>query len=115
MKRQTVFPLPFWAVLIIVFFCWPSILFAAQSVQLNEQGCRLLAIWSRDIVWTRDMGANKENVRRWVEENEKDNPYFTIILWRFDELWDSKEVPQTIAERTWGECAGRQGRFQEPV
>lgn len=31
MKRQTGFLLPCWAVLIVVVFCWPSILFADEA------------------------------------------------------------------------------------
>lgn len=113
--ERPAFPLPFWAVLLIAFTCWPSILFAAQTIQLSEQECRLLAIWSRDVVWARDMGSNKENVRRWVEENEKGNEYFTVLLWKFEELWTSTESRQTIAERTWGECVGKRGTYEEPV
>ena len=32
----TVLPLPFWAILLIIFFCWPSIVFAEPRFATSD-------------------------------------------------------------------------------
>ena len=49
----TVLPLPFWAILLIIFFCWPSIVFAGPrfatsdgkiTITLYDEPCELDAV-----------------------------------------------------------------------
>ena len=51
---------------IVLALAWASI--ASAAVQLDGQGCMEYAIWSRDLVWARDVGADREKVRASLAE-----------------------------------------------
>lgn len=85
--------------------------FPASPVQLTQQDCVEMAVWSRDLVWARDMGADKEKVRRYLKDSQVETPFFTVILKTYDELWASKSDKVVVMQKTYQECFAKRGNY----
>jgi hypothetical protein len=83
----------------------------AHAVQLDQQGCLALAVWSHDVALMRDVGADKEKVRAYFEKNKDEHPIYVVLLRRFEELWATKEVLQEIAPPVYQDCIRRRGQY----
>lgn len=46
---------------------------AAANIELSQQGCIAYGVWSRDLVWARDVGADLEKVRASLAEMRDEN------------------------------------------
>ena len=85
----------------------------ASAQQLDQDVCMNLAIWSRDIIWARDVGADKELVRgSLVEMNKTDpHPVMDLLLRQFEHLWNTR-VPRTVVmQMQYQECALLRGDY----
>ena len=90
---------------------------ARAAIQLDQRGCLELAIWSRDVIWARDMGADKDKVRASVEEMGRDEPsgVFVIVLRQFDALWGTEVPRRAVAQMQYDECARLRGQYGDAV
>lgn len=85
----------------------------AEALKLDQDGCLVYAIWARDVVWARDVGADKDRVRASLEEmgEREKNPVFALLLRFFDPLWGTGMPKEMIAQSVYTECAGRRGEY----
>lgn len=83
------------------------------ALQLDENGCRNYAIWARDIVWAKSVGADKEKVMASLMEfREGTNaPVFTLVSRYFDMLWDTGMPWQFVGTAVYSECVERRGKY----
>ena len=96
------------AVLVLTF--WAG---RASAQQLDQEGCITLAVWSRDIIWAREVGANKELVRgSLVEMNKTDpHPVMVLLLRQFEHLWNTRVPRMIVMEMQYQECARLRGDY----
>jgi len=103
------------------FFVWPALAMAfalilaqampAHAVQLDVQGCQVMAIWGRDIIWARDMGADREKVRAWVDEQRRESPFFEVLLPLFGQIWETKAGGVEVMQYLFRDCMARRGQY----
>jgi hypothetical protein len=85
----------------------------ARAAQLTPQGCMVYAAWSADIVWAREVGADKEKVRASVKaEAEEAAP---LLLRQFDVLWATGMPRGAVAQAVFNECNARRGQYGDEV
>lgn len=85
----------------------------AQAQQLRQGDCDALALWAADMIWARDMGADKEKIRVYFEKRK--DVHFLVLLRKFDQLWDIREQTwEEIAESIQNECYGKRGDYGTP-
>jgi hypothetical protein len=66
-EQQTILPLPLWALLLIVAFCWPSIVFASPRYSVEAQGA---VITLTDDPCELDAVKNLPYKATWVEDGK---------------------------------------------
>jgi hypothetical protein len=103
------------------FFVWPALFVAlgcillqalpARAVQLDQEGCQTMAIWGRDLVWARDMGADRAKVRAYVDKQRKESPFFVVLLPLFDQIWDTKASGEEVMISLFRDCVARRGGY----
>ena len=98
----------------------------AAAVLLDQQGCLEYAVWSRDLVWARDVGADREKVRESLIEMRREAnahvgrdasaagaPVFTLLLRDFDAIWVVQATRHVVAQAVYRDCATRRGQYGE--
>ncbi len=102
---------------------WPAVLFAAfilispraDAVQLDAEGCLSYAVWSSDVIWARDAGADREKVRASFKkmQADTDHPIFTLLLRDLNGLWATAADRNTVASVIYKDCLQRRGKYGE--
>ena len=87
---------------------WPT---KAHALQLSHQECQGYAVWSHDVVLMRDVGANKEKVRAYLESKKSEIPYFARLLKEFDQLWQTKADRVEKGTAVYNDCVKRRGNY----
>ena len=111
-KLETIFP--YWSLIAAVFvgIALALAVGSAWSIQLNQNGCVNLAIWERDIIWARDMGADKAKVKAYISRPDDEAPdFFPIVLRHFESLWATQDDRTEVMKRTFQECIDRRGTY----
>ena len=87
----------------------------AAAIQLTSQGCDALAGWSFDVVWARQVGADKEKVRAsLVELADRDRRGIMRLLLRdFEMLWATNAAPEIVLQIVQLDCHQRRGKYGE--
>lgn len=83
----------------------------ASAVQLDANGCAQMAIWGRDVIWARDVGASREKVRAFLQAEKDDSPIFRVLLPIFDQLWETKADRLDVMNNLYRGCLERGGKF----
>ena len=85
----------------------------ASALTLDHNGCIGLAIWHRDVLWARDVGADKAKVKASIQEMYRlePHPVFTLLLRNFDSLWATGMPGPAVMESVYKECVGRKGVY----
>lgn len=86
---------------------------AYPQVTLTAAQCENYAVWSRDIIWARDMGAQRELVRTWLRERAKvePSPSWGLLLADLDALWGTKADAVIVATLVLRDCRARAGIY----
>ena len=89
----------------------------AVAVNLDQQGCVEYAVWSRDLVWARDIGADRELTRASLAEMraESDMPVFVLLLRDLDVLFDTRASRNDVMQAVARECIARRGKYADEV
>lgn len=70
-------------------------------------------MWGRDLMWARDMGADKDKVRAWIVQSGKESPVFVVLLSFFDDIWASQAEGVQVMQALYRDCAARRGNYGE--
>lgn len=96
-----------------------ALLFAGPvaAVELDQQGCLEYAIWSRDLVWAREIGADIELTRASLDEMraESDSQVFVLLLRDLDKLWATRASRGDVMQAVARDCVSRRGKYAEEV
>jgi hypothetical protein len=83
----------------------------ARAVKLDTEDCRTMAIWGHDIVWARDVGADRKKVLAFLESQRAERPYFVVLVKIFDPLWETKASGEEIMTAIFRDCISRRGVY----
>lgn len=92
---------------------------AQAAIQLDGQGCMEYGIWSRDLVWARDMGADREKVRASLAEMRAESGaagiaagvVFDLLLRDLDRLWSTHASRHAVMQTVVRDCVARRGFY----
>ncbi len=100
------------ALLFIFVLAWNTI---AGAVQLDEMGCMNYAVWSGDIVWAREVGADKDKVRVFLIEmaDQDETGVLRLVLREFEHLWATRADRIAVGQIVLRDCFARRGRYEE--
>ena len=82
-----------------------------QAQQLNQNGCVAVAVWAHDIVWAKEMGADRERVVGYLRAQAQKEPVFKILVKRFPKIWDSGADKVVVGEAMYNECISIRGNY----
>lgn len=85
----------------------------SEAVQLDERGCGIYAVWSANVVWAREVGADKDKVRASVvaENDAEPNPALHLVLRDFEILWATSAPWKMVMMLIHRECFSRRGNY----
>ena len=87
-----------------------------SALQLTSDECLYYAIWTRDLIWAREMGADKEKVRQFFLTDQHNRVFFKLLLKDLDSFWaipyDENEG-WIIANGAYLDCTQRMGKYPD--
>jgi hypothetical protein len=86
---------------------------AEADVVLTPRGCQTYASWSGNLVWARDLGADKEKAREELLLLDKKEPggIYALVLRNLDLLWTTTANWEAVTILTLQDCLSRGGRY----
>ena len=110
--KQFGFSGPFLAVLLL---CAVFVPYEAQAnITLSQRGCQTYASWSGNLVWARDLGADKDKARTELIALDQKTPssIFALMLRNLDSLWTTKAGWESITRVILEDCINRRGMYE---
>ena len=106
-----------WFVILLLFSAALAWNYHAGAVVLDQHGCVEYAVWSRDVIWAREVGADKKKVRASLIELRDEVPSGVIglILRDFELLWATYADRRVVAQVVLRDCYSRAGRYEDPL
>ena len=88
---------------------------AEAAISLSQRGCQTYASWSGNIVWARNLGADKEKTRAELLMLDKKTPanIFELMLRNLDTLWTTNADWETVTLAILQDCINRRGSYEE--
>ena len=83
----------------------------AAAVQLDAHACQVMAIWARDIIWAREMGADRDKVRAFIESQRIESPIFIVLGPMFKDLWATDAEKTAVMQMIYQDCVRRRGQY----
>jgi len=86
---------------------------ADANVVLSQRGCQSYASWSGNLVWARDLGADKEKARAELVALDKKTPssIYELMLRNLDSLWTTTADWETVTLVILQDCISRRGMY----
>lgn len=88
---------------------------AEAAITLTQRGCQTYASWSGNIVWARDLGADKEKTRAELVGLDQKTPanIYALMLRNLDTLWTTTANWETVTLVILQDCINRRGMYEE--
>ncbi len=88
---------------------------ARANITLTQRGCQTYASWSGNIVWARDLGADKEKTRLELVGLDQKTPanIYALMLRNLDTLWTTNASWETVTLVILQDCINRRGQYEE--
>ena len=88
---------------------------AHANITLSQRGCQTYASWSGNIVWARDLGADKEKTRAELIVLDQKTPssIFALMLGNLDTLWTTNAGWESVTRVLLQDCINRRGVYKE--
>ena len=88
---------------------------ADAAITLTQRGCQTYASWSGNIVWARNLGADKDKTRAELVTLDKKTPanIFELMLRNLDSLWTTTADWETVTLAILQDCINRRGAYEE--
>ena len=88
---------------------------AAANITLSQRGCQTYASWSGNIVWARELGADKEKTRAELITLDQKTPssIFALMLGNLDTLWTTSASWESVTRVLLQDCINRRGVYEE--
>ena len=87
---------------------------AEASITLSQRGCQTYASWSGNLVWARDLGADKEKARAELVALDKKMPanIYALMLRNLDVLWTTTADWESVTLVILQDCINRRGAYE---
>ena len=87
---------------------------AAADIKLTQQGCQTYASWSGNLVWARDIGADKEKARAELVALDEKTPssIYALMLRNLDALWKTTASWESVTLVILQDCITRRGTYE---
>ena len=104
--------IPSLAVLVLLVGFFPRT--ADASITLTQRGCQTYASWSGNLVWARDLGADKEKARAELVALDKKTPsnIYALMLRNLDVLWTTTADWESVTLVILQDCINRRGAYE---
>lgn len=88
---------------------------AEANITLSQRGCQTYASWSGNIVWARDLGADKDKTRAELIMLDQKTPssIFALMLGNLETLWTTTASWESVTRVLLQDCIQRRGVYQE--
>jgi hypothetical protein len=87
---------------------------AEANIRLSQRACQTYASWSGNLVWARDIGADKEKARRELVGLDQKTPLtiFALMLRNLDTLWSTTADWESVTLVILQDCINRRGMYE---
>lgn len=86
---------------------------AEAQIQLSQRGCQSYASWSGNLVWARDLGADKDKARAELVELDAKTPanIYALMLRNLEKLWTTSAGWEQVTLVILQDCISRRGQY----
>lgn len=86
---------------------------AEAQITLTQRGCQTYASWSGNIVWARDLGADKDKTRSELIGLDQKTPsnIYALMLRNLETLWTTTANWEQVTLVLLQDCINRRGTF----
>ena len=87
------------------------------QIALSQRACQSYASWSGNLVWARDLGADKAKARAELVSLDAKTPatIYALLLRNFDSLWSTNAHWEQVTLVVLQDCINRQGRYESSI
>lgn len=87
---------------------------AQANIRLSQRACQTYASWSGNLVWARDIGADKERARVELLGLDQKTPLtiFALMLRNLDTLWLTTADWESVTVVILQDCINRRGMYE---
>ena len=87
---------------------------ADANITLSQRGCQTYASWSGNLVWARELGADKEKARAELVMLDKKTPesIYALMLRNLDILWTTTADWESVTLVLLQDCINRRGAYE---
>ena len=88
---------------------------AEAAINLTQRGCQSYASWSGNIVWARDLGADKEKTRAELVGLDQKTPasIYALMLRNLESLWTTNANWEQVTLVILQDCINRRGQYED--
>ena len=88
---------------------------AEAQIVLSQRGCQTYASWSGNLVWARDIGADKEKARAELVGLDAKTPsnIYALMLRNLESLWTTSANWESVTLVILQDCINRRGQYEE--
>ena len=85
------------------------------AINLTQRGCQSYASWSGNIVWARDLGADKEKTRAELVGLDQKTPasIYALLLRYLESLWTTNAYWEQVTLVILQDCINRRGQYED--
>ena len=86
----------------------------ADAVKLSPLDCQSYAMWSGNLVWASDLGAEKEKAREELVALDQKTPssIYALMLRQLDALWTTSASWEEVTVMVLRDCIARRGAYE---
>ena len=87
---------------------------AHAQIRLGQRACQTYASWSGNLVWARDLGADKEKARAELVSLDAKTPasIYALMLRNLDSLWATTADWEAVTLVVLQDCIQRRGMYE---
>ena len=87
---------------------------AEAQITLTQRGCQTYASWSGNLVWARDLGADKEKARSELVMLDAKTPanIYALMLRNLESLWTTTANWESVTLVILQDCINRRGQYE---
>jgi len=87
---------------------------AEAQIVLSQRGCQTYASWSGNLVWARDIGADKEKAKAELIGLDAKTPsnIYALMLRNLESLWTTSANWESVTLVILQDCINRRGMYE---
>ena len=87
---------------------------AEAQIRLGQRACQTYASWSGNLVWARDLGADKDKARAELISLDEKTPssIYALMLRNLESLWTTSANWESVTLVILQDCINRRGMYE---